>query len=80
MFCHITENWRGRPLINHEVVVNLIANTTMDTGFTIQVVLDKNTYPIGISISNQDLKAVHLFPARFHGNDRNYAIRPYQEA
>jgi len=80
MFCHITENWRGRPLINHEVIVNLIANTTTDTGLTIQVELDKNTYPTGISISNQDLKAVHLFPARFHGNDWNYAIKPYQEA
>ena len=44
MFCHITENWRGRPLISHEVVVNLIGHTT-DTGLTIQAELDKMPIP-----------------------------------
>lgn len=78
MFCHITENWRGRPLINHEVIVNLIANTTTDTGLTIQAELDKNTYPTGISISDQEFKAVNLIPAKFHGKDWNYAIKPHQ--
>jgi transposase len=79
MFCHITENWRGRPLINHEVIVNLIGNTTTATGLTIQAALDNNTYPIGIAVSDQDLQAVNLIPAKFHGKDWNYAIKPQQQ-
>ena len=78
MFCHITKNWRGRPLINHEVIVNLIANTTTDAGLKIQAELDENNYPTGISVSDQDLAAVNLIPARFHGTDWNYAIKPRQ--
>jgi hypothetical protein len=77
MFCHITENWRGRPLINHEVIVNLIANTTTNTGLIIEAELDKNTYPTGISINHQELKMVNLIPAKFHGKDWNYAIKPH---
>ena len=78
MFCHITENWRGRPLISHEVIVNLIGNTTTDTGLTIQAALDENTYPTGIKVSDDDLKGINLFPAKFHGKDWNYAIKPRQ--
>lgn len=78
MCCHITENWRGRPLINHEVVVNLIANTSTDTGLQIPAELDQNSYPTGISISAPELKAVNLIPAKFHGKDWNYAIEPHQ--
>jgi hypothetical protein len=76
MFCHITENWRGRPLISHEVIVNLIGNTTTETGLTIQAELDANTYPIGIKVSDEDLRAINLQPAKFHGKDWNYAIKP----
>jgi hypothetical protein len=79
MFSHITENWRGRPLINHEVIVNLIGNTTTATGLTIQAELDKNTYPTGIAVSDQDLRAINLIPAKFHGTDWNYAIKPQQQ-
>lgn len=79
MFCHITENWRGRPLINHEVIVNLIANTTTKSGLKIQAELDKNSYPTGISISDQELEAVNLIPAKFHGKDWNYAVKPKQK-
>lgn len=75
LFCHITENWRGRPLINHEVIVNLIGHTTTQTGLTIQAELDTNTYPTGIAVSEQDLSAVNLIPAKFHGKDWNYAIK-----
>jgi hypothetical protein len=70
MFCHITENWRGLPLINNEVIVKLIGNTTTDAGLMIQAVLDNNRYPTGIAVSDQDLRAVHLMPAKFHGKDR----------
>jgi hypothetical protein len=76
MFCHITENWRGRPLISHEVVVNLIGHTTTDTGLTIQAALDKNAYPTGIKVSNEAMKHLNISPAKFHGKDWNYSIKP----
>src|SRR6266704_2717272 len=79
MFCHITENWRGRPLISHEVVVNLIGHTTTNTGLTIQAELDKNAYPTGIKVSSEDMKRLNLSPAKFHGKDWNYAIKPRQQ-
>jgi hypothetical protein len=75
MFCHITENWRGRPLIDHETIVELIGNTTTEQGLQIRAALDTNVYPIGIKVSNAELAAVQLEPAAFHG-DWNYTIRP----
>ncbi len=75
MFCHITENWRGRPLVSREVVVNLIGNTTTKTGLNIQAKLDQNSYPIGQKISDDELERVNLRPARFQGN-WNYSILP----
>jgi hypothetical protein len=73
----MTENWRGRPLISHEVVVNLIGNTTTNTGLTIQAELEKNLYPSGIKVSDEDRKGLNLSPAKFHGKDWNYAIKPH---
>ena len=61
MFCHITENWRGRPLMSHEVVVNLIGHTTTNTGLTIQAELDKNAYPTGMKVSSEDMKRLNLW-------------------
>lgn len=76
MFCHITENWRGRPLIDHEVIVQLIGNTTTTTGLAIQAELDQNVYPTGIAISDQQMKELNLSRAKFHGEDWNYLIKP----
>src|SRR2546425_96083 len=67
MFCHITENWRGRPLVSHEVIVNLIGNTTTKTGLTIQAELDTSTYPTGIRVSEEELAQVCIEKAEFHG-------------
>jgi hypothetical protein len=75
MFCHITENWRGRPLISHEVVVNLIGNTTTRTGLVIKARLDRRRYPMGVKVSDQELARVNLKPARFHG-EWNYTLAP----
>jgi len=75
MFCHITENWRGRPLISHEVVVNLISNTITKTGLTIKAQLDLKEYKTGIKISDKDFDEVHLVRDDFHG-DWNYSILP----
>jgi hypothetical protein len=49
--CHFTENWRGKPLTDHEVIVNLIGYTATATGLTIQASLDKGTYPTGIKVT-----------------------------
>ncbi len=47
LFCHITQNWRGRPLVSHEVIVNLIAHTTTEAGLEVQAALDTNCYETG---------------------------------
>jgi len=75
MFCHITQNWRGRPLVSHEVVIHLIAATSTQQGLTIQAELDSGVYPIGTKVSDDELAAVHLERADFHG-DWNYRILP----
>jgi hypothetical protein len=75
MFSHITENWRGRPLVSHEVIVNLIANTTTQTGLNIQAELDDNRYPVGLKVSDQQMKELNIIPADFHGQDWNYTIK-----
>jgi hypothetical protein len=75
MFCHITQNWRGRPLVSHEVVINLIAATTTRKGLRIRAALDHGLYPTGIKVSDEQLAAVNLIPGRFHG-DWNYRIEP----
>ena len=75
MFCHITQNWRGRPLVSHEVVINLIAATTTQQGLKIQAELDQGRYPTGIKVSDEELEAVNLKRADFHG-DWNYRIIP----
>ena len=75
MFCHITQNWRGRPLVSHEVIINLIANTATTRGLKIKAELDDGTYPIGIKVSDQELATVHLKRSPFHG-DWNYCVLP----
>jgi transposase len=75
LFCHITENWRGRPLVSQAVVVNLIGNTTTRTGLRIRAKLDKKHYPTGIQVPEEQLAAVQLREDKFHG-EWNYTISP----
>jgi hypothetical protein len=75
MFCHITRNWRGRPLESLEVVVNLIAGTTTSKGLRVRAALDTDPYPIGVKVDDATMAALHLIPDEFHG-DWNYAITP----
>jgi Rhodopirellula transposase DDE domain len=75
MFCHITRNWRGRPLLDRQTVVNLIADTTTEQGLTIRARLDEGLYPKGIEVSGEELETVCLKPDSFHG-DWNYTITP----
>ena len=75
MFCHITQNWRGRPLISREVVVNLIGNTTTAEGLRIQAQLDENTYEAGIKVSDRELEKLAIERDEFHG-EWNYRLKP----
>jgi hypothetical protein len=75
MFCHITQNWRGRPLISHEVIINLISNTATNQGLTIQAELDSGIYPTGVKVTDEQLASVNITPNVFHG-DWNYSIQP----
>jgi len=77
LFCHITQNWRGRPLVSLEVIVNLIGSTTTRAGLSVQAGLDTAPYPTGIKVADAELAAVQLEPASFHG-DWNYAIAPHE--
>jgi Rhodopirellula transposase DDE domain len=75
MFCHITKNWRGRPLISRAVVVSLIGNTTTKAGLQIHAELDTNAYPTGIKVTDEELAAVRIERDQFHG-EWNYTISP----
>ena len=68
MFCHIAENWRGRPLVSREVVVNLIGHTRTKQGLTIHSELDENSYPTGRSVSDEEMEGLHLIRDKFTEN------------
>jgi len=78
MFCRITENWRGHPLVSHEVVVNLIGSTRTRTGLRIQAELDTTPYETGVKVTNKELEAVRLKKDTFHG-EWNYTILPHRK-
>src|SRR5205809_2361783 len=75
MFCHITKNWRGKPLRSRAVVVNLIGDTTTKEGLRIQAELDTGLYKTGVKVSDEQLAEVQLQRATFHG-EWNYTITP----
>ena len=75
MFSHISMNWRGKPLVSHEVIVNLIASTTTQTGLKIEVEMDHNLYPKGLRVPDEELEKINMQKADFHG-EWNYTIRP----
>ncbi len=75
LFSAITQNWRGKPLVSHEVVVNLIGATTTTTGLKVKSELDTNQYPAGRIVSDDELSAIHIRRDAFHG-DWNYSLMP----
>lgn len=77
LFCFITMNWRGRPLVSHETIVELISNTTTETGLIVRAALDDAHYETGIKVTDQQLAQVSLKRSEFHG-DWNYIIRPHK--
>ena len=75
LFSFISQHWRGKPRVRHEVIVNLIATTTTNTGRTVVCTRDQNAYPAGVKGSKQEMEALHLQREPFHG-EWNYTILP----
>jgi len=75
LFSFITQNWRGKPLVTHQVIVDLISTTTTKTGLKVKAKLDPRLYATGRRVSNAQLADVNLVPDHFHG-EWNYTIFP----
>ena len=75
LFSFITQNWRGKPLVSHQSIVNLIASTTTRTGLVVKAAIDKNQYPTKIKVTDSELAALLLKRDAFHG-EWNYSISP----
>jgi hypothetical protein len=75
LFCHITQNWRGKPLISRVAVVELIAATTTKTGLIVRSQLDDRSYPAGITVSDEEMNGLNITRAAFCPN-WNYTIAP----
>lgn len=75
LFSFISQNWRGRPLISHAVMLNLIASTTTSTGLKVRCELDPSVYPKGRKVADNELADVNMVSNQFHG-EWNYTIHP----
>ena len=79
LFYFITSNWRGKPLISHQAIVQLIGATTTKAGLKVRCQLDPMTYPVGIKVTDDELAAVNITRHEFHG-EWNYTISPKARA
>jgi hypothetical protein len=75
LFSFITQNWRGRPLVSYQAIVQLIAATTTDAGLKVQCEIDPNTYPAGVRVTDAEMDAINIQRHDFHG-EWNYTISP----
>jgi DDE family transposase len=75
LFSFITQNWRGKPLVSVQVIVNLIAATRTTKGLIVKAALDESKYETGISVPDEQMAKLKLKPAQFHG-EWNYTITP----
>jgi transposase len=77
LFAYISQNWRGKPLVSHQVIVQLIGSTSTDTGLTVTCDIDASQYRRGIKVSKAEMTALNIQPHTFH-SEWNYTIRPNQ--
>jgi hypothetical protein len=75
LFSYITKNWRGKPLVSYQAIVQLIGATTTNAGLKVRAELDTNTYPAGIKVSDAELAAIAIQRHQFHG-EWNYTLSP----
>ena len=75
LFAFITQNWRGKPLVSHQVIVRLIGATTTENGLKVTCEIDGGLYPKGIKVSDQEMETLNITRADFHG-EWNYTISP----
>lgn len=78
LFSFISINWRAKPLTSLEVIIELLSHTTTKEGLTVKAVVDKNTYPIKIKVSDEEFNALNIIRDEFHG-DWNYSIKPQKD-
>jgi hypothetical protein len=78
LFAFITMNWRGKPLVSHQVIVQLIGSTTTETGLKVACEIDGNLYPRGIKVGDAEMQAINITRDEFHG-EWNYTIAPNQQ-
>ncbi len=78
LFSFITQNWRGKPLVSYQAIVQLIAATTTRTGLNVKSEIDTATYPAGVKVSDSEMAAINIVPHAFHG-EWNYTIQPTPE-
>jgi hypothetical protein len=78
LFAFMTMNWRGKPLVSHQVIVQLIGATTTETGLKVCCEIDANLYPKGIVVSDVEIQAINISRHEFHG-EWNYTISPNQQ-
>ncbi len=76
LFSFITQNWRGRPLVSYQTIIQLIAATTTKTGLKVRSEIDTNTYPAGIKVTDAEMDKINIRRHHFHG-DWNYTISPH---
>ena len=78
LFAYIAQNWRGKPLVSHQVIVQLIGSTTTDTGLKVDCEIDGNLYPKGIQVSDKEMAELNIKGDKFHP-EWNYTISPTQQ-
>jgi hypothetical protein len=78
LFCHVTQNWRGEPLVSHELIVKLIGDTKTEAGLKVKAALDTGRYESGIKVTDGELEAVKIKRDEFHG-EWNYSILPQEK-
>ena len=71
----VTQNWRGKPLVSLQTIVQLIAATTTATGLKVRCAIDRKTYPAGVKVTDREMDAIDILRRSFHG-EWNYTIRP----
>lgn len=75
LFSYISINWRAKPLVSMETVIELISHTSTREGLSVRAMVDQHIYPTGIKVTEEELKLLNIHPDSFHG-EWNYTIKP----